>query len=208
MDLLSLPRAVTATSLALGTAVRRARVFHPRGRAFTGTVRTDGGGSWGAGILDEAGDHRAVVRVSRGVGLPEPLPDVLGLAIRLDGLGRDGEPLDLLVNTSGGPPVLRHLFLPAPLAGTFSSVLPYRTGSGRLVLLGARRDGDGWELLAASLAGPWKRWGRLTLGAAVPDVESEQLRFRPTVGADDLQPVELFRAVRDRSYRQSQALRR
>ena len=208
MDLLAIPRTVTASALALGTALRGARVFHPRGDAFTGTVETDGGGEFGARVLDEAGRHDVVVRLSRGVGLPSPLPDIVGLAIRFEGRGRGGGPLDVLVNTAGGPPVLRHLFLPEPLGRTFSSVLPYRTGSGRLVLLGARKEGEGWNLLAASLAGSWTRWGRLTLGPAVPDVEAEQLRFRPTVGADDLQPVELFRSVRDRSYRQSQALRR
>jgi hypothetical protein len=207
MDLLALPRAVTASALALGTAVRGARVFHPRGQASAGTVRTDGGGAWGARLLDEAGRHDVVVRVSRGVGLPAPLPDVVGLAVRFGGLGKGGGPLDLLVNTSGGPPGLRHLFLPAPIGRTFSSVLPYRTGSGRTVMLGARSDGEGWELLAAPLAGGWTRWGRLTLGAALPDAESEELRFLPTVGADDLQPVALFRAVRDLSYRESQALR-
>ena len=200
---------MTASSLALGTALRRARVVHPRGRAFRATVETSGGGSWGARVLDEAGRYDAVVRVSRGAGLPEPLPDVVGLALRLDGLGRDGGPLDLLVNTSGGLPGLRHLFLPAPLARTFSSVLPYRTGSGRLVVLGARDEGAGrWELLAASLTGGRTRWARLTLGPALPAAEAEQLRFMPTLGAEDLEPVALFRAVRDRSYRQSQALRR
>jgi hypothetical protein len=210
MDLLSLPRAVTASALALGTALRGARVFHPRGHASTGTVVVDGGGSWGARLLDEAGSHDVVVRVSRGAGLPEPLPDVVGLAIRFGGLGRDGGPLDVLVNTAGGPPGLRHLFLPEPLGRTFSSVLPYRTGSGRVVLLGARGEGTGtsWELLAASLTGGWARWGRLTLGPAVPDAQAETLRFLPTLGADDLRPVALFRAVRDRSYRESQALRR
>ncbi|PWW24870.1 hypothetical protein JD79_04061 [Geodermatophilus normandii] len=207
MDLFALPRAVTASALALGTAVRGARVFHPRGQASSGTVATDGGGGWGARLLDEAGRHDVVVRVSRGVGLPEPLPDVVGLAVRLPGLGRGGGPLDLLVNTSGGPPGLRHLFLPAPLGRTYSSVLPYRTGSGRTVVLGARSDGDGWELLAAPLTGGWTRWGRLTLGAPLSEAESEELRFLPTVGADDLQPVALFRAVRDLSYRESQALR-
>jgi hypothetical protein len=207
MDLLALPRAVTASALALGTAVRGARVFHPRGQASAGTVEADGGGSWGARLLDEAGRHDVVVRVSRGVGLPEPLPDVVGLAVRFPGLGRGGGPLDLLVNTSGGPPGLRHLFLPAPLGRTFSSVLPYRTGSGRTIMLGAREDGDGWELLAAPVTGGWTRWGRLSPGAALPDAESEELRFLPTLGADDLQPVALFRAVRDLSYRESQALR-
>jgi hypothetical protein len=210
MDLLSLPRAATATALALGTALRGSRVFHPRGHAFTGTVVTDGGGTWGARVLDEAGRHDVTVRLSRGIGLPEPLPDIVGLAIRLGGLGRDGGPLDVLVNTAGGPPGLRHLFLPEPLGRTFSSVLPYRTGSGRVVLLGARSEDTGadWQLLAASLAGRWRRWGRLTLGPAVPDARAEGLRFLPTLGADDLQPVALLRAVRDRSYRQSQALRR
>ncbi len=208
MDLLSLPRAVTASALALGTALRGARVFHPRGQAFTATVETDGGGTWGARLLDEAARHDVVVRLSRGAGLPAPLPDVVGLAVRFEGQGRGGGPLDVLVNTSGGPPVLRHLFLPEPLGRTFSSVLPYRTGSGRLVLLGARGHGTGWELLAATLAGGWTRWGHLTPGPAVPGPESEELRFAPTLGADDLQPVALFRAVRDLSYRESQALRR
>jgi hypothetical protein len=88
-------------------------------------------------------------------------------------------------------------------------VLPYRTGSGRLLLLGARDEGTGtsWELLSASLAGAWTRWGRLTLGPVLPAEVSEELRFRPTLGADDLQQVALFRAVRDQSYRESQALR-
>lgn len=207
MDPFALPRAVTASALALGTAVRRARVFHPRGRAFTGTVETDGGSTWGAGLLDEAGRHEVVVRASRGAGLPEPLPDVLGLAVRFVGLGRDGGPLDVLVNTSGGAPGLRHLFVPAPVGRTYSSVLPYRTGSGRVVLLGARADEDGWALLAATLTGGWSRWGHLTPGPALEDGEAERLRFRPTLGADDLQPVELLRAVRDRSYRESQTLR-
>ncbi len=210
MDLFAIPRALTSTTLALGTAVRGSRVFHPRGRASTATVVADGDGAWGARVLDEAGTHDVVVRVSRGAGLPRPLPDVIGLADRFPGLGRDGGPLDVLVNTAGGPPGLRHVFLPHPLGRTFSSVLPYRTGTGRLVLLGARSDGTGtgWELLAAPLTGGWTRWGRLTLGADLPVTEGEQLRFRPTLGADDLQPVALFRDVRDRSYRESQALRR
>ncbi|MGR7025130.1 hypothetical protein [Geodermatophilus sp. URMC 62] len=210
MDLLALPRAATAASLALGTALRGARVFHPRGHASTATVVTDGGGGWGARVLDEPGRHDVVVRVSRAVGLPEPLPDVVGLAIRFPGLGRDHGPLDVLVSTAGGPPGLRHVFLPEPFGRTYSAVLPHRTGSGRVVVLGARSEGTGadWELLAASLAGRWTRWGRLTLGPALPDAEAETLRFLPTLGADDLQPVPLLRAVRDRSYRQSQALRR
>ncbi|SDC43280.1 hypothetical protein SAMN05660690_1418 [Geodermatophilus telluris] len=210
MDLLAIPRALTSTTLALGTALRGSRVVHPRGRACAARVVADGDGAWGARVLDEAGTHDVVVRVSRGAGLPRPLPDVLGLAVRFPGRGRDGGPLDVLVNTAGSAPGLRHVFLPHPLGRTYSSVLPHRTGTGRLVVLGARADdsGTGWELLAAPLTGGWTRWGRLTLGAELPATEAERLRFRPTLGADDLRPVAFLREVRDRSYRESQALRR
>jgi hypothetical protein len=113
------------------------------------------------------------------------------------------------VNTSGGVPGLRHVFVPEPLGSTYSSVLPYRTGDGRLLMLGARGSGDGrWELLAAPLLGGWSRWAWLVLEDQVPDEQSRALRFVPTLGADDLQPVELFRTLRDWSYRQSQSHRR
>ena len=208
MDLLTLPRSAAATALGLGTALRGARVFHPRGEGYTGTVVADGGGAWGARLLDEPEAYDVIVRVSRAAGLPEPLPDAIGIAMRFAHLGKDGEPLDLLVNTAGSPAGLRHVFLPVPLTRTYTSVLPYRTGSGRRIMLGARPDGDQrWELLAASVTGPWQRWGALTLGARLPDEQSRELRFLPTLGADDLQPVELFRTLRDWSYRQSQARR-
>lgn len=156
-------------------SARGARVVHPRGQASAGTVEIDGSGAWGARLLDDAGRHDVVVRVSRGAGLPRPLPDVVGLAIRFPGLGR-----------AGGD------------------------RSDRRILLGARRSGPGasWELLAATLAGDWSRWGRLTLGAPLGAAASDTLRFRPTLGADDLEPVELFRALRERSYVESQSLRR
>ena len=208
MDLLTLPRAATATALGLGTALRGSRVFHPTGQAHTARVVVDGGRGWGAYLLDQPATYDGVVRVSRGAGLPEPLPDVVGLAIRFPGMGKHDGPLDVLLNTSGGAPGLRHVFVPLPVGRTYSSVLPYRTGSGRVLLLGARGSGEGrWELLAATLLGGWQRWGALTLGEPLPAEESERLRFMPTLGADDLQTVALFRTLRDWSYRQSQAHR-
>ena len=51
--------------------------------------------------LDAAATDPAVVRMSRGAGLPAPLPDLLGLAIRLPG---GAEPVDLLLSTTGRRP--------------------------------------------------------------------------------------------------------
>lgn len=198
-DLLALPRNALAAALGLGTALRGARVFHPHGRTYACRVEVDGGGTWGAALLDDAGSTQGLVRLSRGAGLPRPLPDVEGLALRLPGRGVGGAPLDLLVNTAW-----RYVFVPRVVAPTWSCVLPYRTGTGRVVLVGARPTREGFDLLAAAPLGGWERWGRLVLGAPL---DGEDLAFAPTVGAPDLQPVPLFRALRERAYDVSQAVR-
>ncbi|MGW1607564.1 hypothetical protein ACWCQV_42900, partial [Streptomyces eurythermus] len=56
----------------------------------------DGGARRGAPWLDGPGRSPATVRLSRAAGLPRRLPDVLGLAVRVeraDGSGRDLGPL-------------------------------------------------------------------------------------------------------------------
>ena len=202
-SLLSAPRDLAATALGLATRVRGARVFHPDGRAWTCRVTADGGAGVGATLLDEPGVHEGVARRSRGVGLPRPLPDVEGLALRLPGLGRDGEPFDLLVNSAW-----RYTFAPAVLAPVWSAVLPHRTEDDRLVLLGAQPvDRDRFRLLHADPFGPWRPWGRLDLLERLDDDEAAALRFRPTVGADDLRQVEPFFGLRRRAYEESQARR-
>lgn len=160
MSVLDLPRTAVAAALGLGTAVRGARVFHPHGTTYACRLAVAGGAGWGAGLLDERGTYDGVVRLSRGVGLPRPLPDVEGLALRLPGLGCEGEPLDLLANSAW-----RYVFVPSAVAPTWSCILPYDTGSGARVLLGARPSAGGFALLAAPLTGCWQQWGRLDLGA-------------------------------------------
>ena len=199
VDLLTLPRSAFAAALGMGTALRGARIFHPHGQTRTATVTVEGGSDWGAALLDQPGIHGGLARLSRGAGLPRPLPDVEGLALRLPGMGVDGAPLDLLVNSAW-----RYAFVPSAVSPTWSAVLPHRTGSGRLVLLGARPEGDGFTMLAASPLGRWQQWGHLSLGTPL---QGEDLGFVPTVGAQDLQPVELFRTLRAWSYVASQSAR-
>lgn len=199
MDLLDLPRTAFASALGAATALRGARVFHPHGRTHDAVVTVTGGLGTGASLLDAPGRHQGVVRLSRGAGLPAPLPDVEGLALRLPGQGVDGAPLDLLVNSAW-----RYVFVPSAIAPTWSAILPHRTGTDRLVLIGARPQDGGFALLVADPLGAWRQWGRLALGA---ELDGEGLRFAPTTGAPDLRPVELFRALRAQSYDASQAAR-
>ena len=181
------------------TALRGARVFHPRGQAYAARVVVSGGLGTGCRLLDEPAEHQGVVRLSRALGVRRPLPDAEGLALRLPGQGSGGAPLDLLVNTAW-----RFVFVPRVLAGTWSSLLPYDTGSGRRVLVGARPRATGFSLLVADLLGPWQEWGRLTLGEPF---DGEGLRFAPTIGADDLVPVPLLRSLRGQAYDASQDAR-
>ena len=88
------------TSVAFRTAarLRGARAFHPRGRAYTAQVRID---------ADRAPDgfptgvREAIVRFSRGVGLPDAVPDILGIAVRLVDAAGPRVHQDLLMATSG-----------------------------------------------------------------------------------------------------------
>lgn len=59
-------------------------------------------------------------------------------------------------------------------------------------------------MVAAGLAGPWRRWGHLRLGAALGEPD---MRTEPTLGADDLTPVSLFRTFRAEAYVASQSAR-
>lgn len=197
--LLGLAREGFAAALGAGTARRGARVFHPHGQAYRCRLTVTGGGSWGARLLDEPAAYDGVVRLSRGAGLPQGLPDVDGLALRLPGLGVGGGALDILVNSAW-----RFVFAPSVLSATWSCVLPYRTATGDLVLLGARPQPGGFAFTVAAPLGRWLPWGRLELGEPVA---GEAMRFVPTAGVDDLVPVALFRALRARSYERSQAAR-
>ncbi|HYO61135.1 MAG TPA: hypothetical protein VEU29_04485, partial [Actinomycetota bacterium] len=84
------------------SAGRRKRVFHPRGVTFEGTATFHDGNS-----LPFEGAEPALVRMSRAAGLPQRLPDLFGLAIKLPGLGQD-----LLLVTAGEDAVTRHLLVP------------------------------------------------------------------------------------------------
>lgn len=114
---------VVSGAFDVAARVRRGRVFHPVGMPLTGAlhaVDADYGRLLGAA-------HRPVLaRLSKGVGLPGALPDVLGLALRV--LDHRERPWDLALATTGGGPLGRLLVVPARgwAHACYGSLMPYR----------------------------------------------------------------------------------
>jgi hypothetical protein len=93
-----------------------------------------GGTRSGVAWLDAVGDERVQVRLSRSVGLPTRLPDILGMAVRVPVAGGRGG--DLLLATTGTGSLGRFLLRPArdPHEAAYTTLFPYRTRSGPLLL--------------------------------------------------------------------------
>src|SRR5687768_17053921 len=94
---------------AAGARLRGARLMHPRGRAFTGTLvmlpGATGRPGYGAASRPLGGEsrHRVTVRLSKATATPSGWPDVFGIAIRLGGRL---SPVDLLLTSSNPRPLL------------------------------------------------------------------------------------------------------
>jgi hypothetical protein len=179
------------------SAVRRKRIFHPKGEAFRATVDAPG-----LPRLN-SGDGGGVVRFSRGVGLPDALPDILGIALRTNGQ-------DLLMVTSGSRPIARHLILPTLGWSSlpYSTILAYRLDD-RTLMFGARVDDDRRRLtlLMAEPRGGWEEIGTATVGERLPDEEGEALRFDPWHCGAGIEPVGPLNRLRRGAYPGSQEAR-
>jgi hypothetical protein len=164
---MTLPRTATAAvavGFGLAARLRGAAALHPLGLATPATIHRHGlvrptGVAW----LDRPGVDEALVRFSRAVGLPPPLPDVHGLGIRI--LGADG-PADLLLSTAMRGRLVRHVLRPAggPRSAAYTCIVPFDTSSGPL-MVGARPEGEAFALEVAGRGQPWRRFARLLVAA-------------------------------------------
>lgn len=208
---------------AFGASVRRARAVHPRGEVFRAVVTTTGEHRHGAALLDQPGEHAALVRLSKAVSTPGGLPDVLGLAVRVHDAGADGGPLDLALATTGTAPGLRHLLVPRrDFCAVYTSLLPYCVGGRRRMLAATPADPArsvppdpavlaaavagaplAFHLRVAGFTGPWLPAATLTLTGPAP--QGVDPAFDVVVNAlDDLRPAGWLNRLRGPAYRGSQ----
>lgn len=221
---------LAAATFGLASRARGKKSLHPEGVVHEATLTVTGAAAAPAGVplLSDPREHAAIVRFSRGAGLPAALPDVLGLALRLPDVHGPGGHQDLLLATSGNGPLVHHLLLPAPgfLSLPYSSILPYRGGDGSLFLVGAmprgrarrRSGGDEYDALAraaasggpafdigvAAIGGRLRPVASLTLGPRL-EPEANALRFNPWNTGGGLEPAGFFNWLRDFAYPGSQA---
>jgi hypothetical protein len=204
------PEPIAHAAAALFATLSRARgrrIFHPRGDGFEAEIEVDRPQHRYDGIpfLSERRTYRGVARLSRAIGIPSPLPDLLGLAFRIE---LDSGPQDLLLVSSGRSPGLRHLLLPTRggySANTYSSILPYRIDE-ELRMFGAEPAGPlEYELGIAPLTGGWESFGWLRIRAALDPEVTENLKLNPWNTTPGLEPAGPLNGLRDPAYRGSQA---
>lgn len=168
--------------------LRSARVFHPDGATFVGTVAFTDAHSPTAGAL--GGTWPVHVRASKALGTPGGWPDVHGLALRIV---HEQGPFDLLFATVGR----RVPWVLTPSMGwcdhPYSTFLPYGVGDRQVILRldpvepEVAREGDVASILKAVSFAPlaftvressgrsWRPIGALTLES----VADEEIAYDP-----------------------------
>lgn len=170
----SFPRAASAAGgalLAAGTqtvaTLRPARKpLHPVGDVVTGRIfRSGSEEKAGVAWLDEPGENDVDVRLSRAIGLPRRLPDIHGLALRVHDVGEGNG--DILFATTGWGRVTRFVLTMSrhPRGRPLTTLLPYDTDSGPVLLAADGVGAETYELSWARPAGDWHLFGVLRLSA-------------------------------------------
>lgn len=165
-----------AAGLGAVALLRRGKPLHPRGEICRAVLDLTHPVPGAGPFAGSTGTYDGLARRATAMGLPAPLPDVDGLALRLP---VDGGDADLLFAATGtGRWTRRVLALHRSGARVpLTTLFPFETGAGRLVL-GLFPVGGDYDLRGALDSGPWRPLGHLTLEPL--DVEDPpELRFDP-----------------------------
>ena len=184
-----------------------AKPLHPEGVIVRGTVERHGsavpsGSAW----LDEPGRDEVVVRVSRAIGLPDAVPDIHGLAVRVPTPAGVG---DLLFASTGWGLVGRFVltFGGGPESRPMTTLLPYRTVRGP-ALLGVRAiDAQVYEMSWCRPRGEWHAFAELRM--TDDEAPNQAMSFDPVRNQlPGLTQYAWVRRLREPSYRTARRSRR
>jgi hypothetical protein len=227
---LAMDAAGYAAGLALAglAGIRRGKAVHPHGAVYEAELAVPGYGDavGHTGLFSTPGRRPALVRFSRSIGLPRPLPDLLGMSVRIPDAYGSGRHQDFLLVSSVDAPLVHHLFVPASdvQQRPYSSSLPYRMGD-RTLIVGAlpRPDSPRFEggtelerlaaaaatgrlafdLAVAEVLGRFRPVAKLKVGAPLAP-EADALRFNPWNTGGGLEPIGVLNRLRDYAYPLSQ----
>jgi hypothetical protein len=179
--------------------LRHPRPIHPHGVALEGSIRfLTGTAPTGLVFLDSppAAEIAVSARVSRSLGVPSPLPDVIGLALRLATPAGGGDVV--LASTGFGVPSRFWLALQrSPSRARFTTLFPYRSTRGPVLLaartiepedlptglsdLAAALERTTWRLrlYSATPSGRWHPFAVLELGRPVGSPLDTSDRYDP-----------------------------
>ncbi|WP_165969376.1 DUF1990 family protein [Actinomadura sp. KC06] len=213
--------AVFARGFALAAKRLRNRPLHPKGLVVDAALRLHGTSQrWGVPLLDDQTELAGKARLSRAVGLPPALPDILGLALRWT-QPDNGDTAELLLATTGRGILGRRLLRPMRRwsPAFYGSLLAYRVGDRRVLLGAVARETpraaadlralahalhEGpllFDLVVATEYGQWERFGELRLTGPPLSDEREPMRFNPALHPiSELHPAGLFQQVRGATY--------
>jgi hypothetical protein len=194
--------------LAAIAAIRKGKAVHPKGVVHEARLNVTGSEAAPAGaeLLSTPAEHRAIIRFSRSLGLPRPLPDLLGISVRVPDAYGPGRHQDMLFVTSADIPIVHHIFLPANdlQQRPYSGSLPYRSGDEKYILGMLPAGADRFDLAVAAPMGRFRPVAELHVGARLAP-ELDALRFNPWNTGGGMNPVGVLNAARDKAYKLSQS---
>lgn len=210
-----------AWPMKLGAAVRHRRVFHPVGVLASGNIERTAPA--GQGLPIESGE--VLGRVSKAIGVPGDLPDLIGLAWRMPTHALTATPWDVLMASTGAGILARFGLQPTRSWAdtTLSTLMPLRYHDGwwwlKAKLQTKMPDGLSIEIIEDEIrdsevifdiqqahgTGSFEPLATLTLSATIPTDEHHDVSFDPT--RNTIPGVELgpqwLTALREQAYRRS-----
>ena len=199
--------ALSATIRAMAAVRPAAKPLHPEGVVVTGVLDRRGSAvPSGAAWVDEPGRDEVVVRLSRAIGLPEAVPDIHGLALRVPTPAGVG---DLLFASTGWGPLGRFVltFGGGPESRPLTTLLPYRTAQGPLLLGIRTKDAQVYEMSWSRPRGEWRPFAELRL--TDDKAPNQSMSFDPVRNQlPGLTQYAWVRRLREPSYRTARRSRR